>query len=733
MSKQSTLQVSRREFLKSVSATGLMLSFNLMPKALAESEPISKSGSLNAYVHIATDNSITIVAAHPDVGQGVRTSLPMIIAEELDADWNNVLVEQAPYDEKAFGRQRSGGSRTIPTNFDKLRRVGAAARSLLISAGAKVWSCPVEECHTVPSHVVHSPSGRKLSYGALVLLCADIEPPALDEVTLKNPQDFRLIGKPMAQYDTPKIITGKPLYGIDVVRPGMLYAACERAPVYGSQVAGADLAAAKAIEGVRDVFVIEGKPDLYLRAGVAVVADNWWAANKARRLLNVTWTSHPAANTSTEFFDAKADELASAEPHQTNLNDGDVVAALKASAHTVEAAYAYPYLAHATLEPMNCTADFKDGKVTVWTPARAPAEQTHGIAAILGISSENVDVEIVRAGGAFGRRARPDFSGEAAIISKFMGAPVKVVWTREDDLRQDFYRPAGYHYFRGGVDNKGHISAWHDHFVTFGENSKAVSIAGIWDREFPARFLENCRIDVSYIPHSLPTGPWRAPGSNALAFVIQSFIDELAHAAGADPVDFRLDLLGSEKLAGEGRGNEGMAYNAERMRGVLQAVADMSNWQNRPNLPEREGMGVAFHYSHAGYFAEVVHVRVEKDGRVKPLKVWVAGDVGSTIVNPSGALNQVQGSVLDGLSAALYQRISVEKGAVVQGNFDTYRLMRISEAAPVEVKFLKTDYPPTGLGEPALPPAVPALTNAIFAATGTRIRKLPVEAELLKA
>lgn len=717
---------SRREFLKSVSAAGLLLSFNLAPVAFAR--PASATAAFNAYVHIATDNTVTIMAAHPDVGQGVRTSLPMLIAEELDANWDNVRVEQAPFDEQAYGRQRSGGSRTIPTNYDKLRRVGAATRSVLVSAAAKTWNCPVGECRTEPGYGVHSATGKRLSYGALVPACRDIDPPPLDSVSLKKPGEFRLVGKPLAQFDTPRIVTGQPLYGMDVVLPGMLYAACERAPVYGSQVDSVDLKAAKAVKGVRDIFVIEGKAELYLRAGVAVVADSWWAANKARGLLDIKWTEHPDQKASTGFFDSRAKALAREEPAETIRDDGDVASAFSKSLATVEAAYSYPYVAHATLEPMNCTAEFRDGKVTVWTPLRAPKEQNRGIAAILGIPSEDVEIKMIRAGGAFGRRARPDFSGEAALVSKRVGAPVKVIWTREDDLRQDFYRPAGYHYFRGGVDKQGRISAWHDHFVTFGENNQAVSMAGLSDSQFPARFIKNFRIDVSYIPHSLPTGPWRAPGSNANAFAMQSFIDELAHAASADPVKFRLELLGNRKIVGDGH----HAYNAERMRGVLEAVARMSNWEQRDKLPDREGKGVAFHYSHAGYFAEVVHVKVEQDGTVRPLNAWVAGDVGSTIINPSGAINQVQGSVLDGLSTALYQRITVANGAAVEGNFNDYRLMRINEAPPVEVEFVLTDNPPTGLGEPALPPAIPALTNAIFAATGTRIRRLPVETELLK-
>ena len=336
---------------------------------------------------------------------------------------------------------------------------------------------------------------------------------------------------------------------------------------------------------------------------------------------------------------------------------------------------------------------------------------------------------MTRSGGAFGRRARLDFASGRRRSPNGCRAPVKLVWSREDDIRHDFYRPAGFHFLKGGVDADGAVVAWHDHFVTFGDGKSPAPSAGMGATEFPARFVPNLRIDTSYMPLGAPTGPWRAPGSNGLSFVMQSFIDELAHAAGEDPLDFRLKLLGERKLVGEGAG----AYNAERARGVLQAVAEMSGWRGRKSLGAREGMGVAFHFCHAGYFAEVAQVKVDPDGRVRPIKVWVAGDVGSVIVNPSGAENQVQGAVIDGISTALFQKITLDKGATVEGNYNDYRLLRISEAPQVEVRFLKTDYPPTGLGEPALPPAIPALTNAVFAATGKRIRSLPIDNALLKA
>ncbi|MFN3521743.1 MAG: molybdopterin cofactor-binding domain-containing protein [Phenylobacterium sp.] len=717
---------SRRTFLKTgAAAGGLMLSFSLAGRGVAAEE----LAPLNAYVRIGADGLVTIVSKNPEIGQGVRTMLPMLIAEELDVDWKNVRIEQALNDPDTYGRQFAGGSMATPLHYDQLRQVGAAGRAMLVAAAAADWGVAAADCATEPGVVVHKASGRRADYGALAAKAAKLAPPDLKTVPLKDPKAYRIIGKPTPQYDTRAIVTGEPLFGIDVRRPGMLFATYEKAPVFGAKVASADLAAAKAVKGVKDAFIVEGGDDLSgLLPGVAVVADSWWAARKARDRLNIQWTDHPTSAQSTESIARRAAELTAAPPQRTLRADGDVEGALKAAAKTVRADYFYPFIHHATLEPQNCTVEVKDGKVEIWAPTQNPEPGRQLVAKTLGVAPGDITIHMIRCGGGFGRRLANDYMVEAAWIARQAGAPVQLIWTREDDTRHGFYRPAGFHRLEGGVDASGAVTAWRDHFVSFGEGAEFARSAGMSPTEFPARFTPNYRLDVSTMPLGIPTGPLRAPGSNAIAFVVQSFIDELAHAAGADPVAFRLRLLGDKGEVGEsGRGG----YNAQRMAGVLRLVAEKSGW-GKTSLPKGTGMGVAFHFSHLGYFAEVVQARVDAEGAVKVEKVWVGADVGRQIINPFGAINQVQGSVIDGLSEALGQEITIERGAVVQGNYDDFPLIRIDAAPPVDVHFLTTDYPPTGLGEPALPPVVPALCNAIFAATGKRIRRLPIDASQLK-
>ncbi len=719
--------MDRRSFLRvsGLAGTGVWLGLYLKDGAkllAAGTDEIPAGFSPNAFIRVSSSGTVTIMAKNPEVGQGVKTSLPMIVAEELDVDWKAVTVEQADLDHR-FSGQVAGGSTSTPNNWDDLRRAGAAGRQMFIAAAAQTWNVPEADCSTMSGAVYHRSTGRRLTYAQLVPKAATLPAPALASVKLKDPKDFKIVGQPISGVDNPSIVTGRPLFGIDVTVPGMLYAVFEKCPAFGGKVTSANLDRVRDMPGVRHAFLVEGGNRLNgLLDGIAIVADTWWAARSARQQLYVTWNEGPAAAHGSEEFAQMAAGFSQQPGEITLRNDGDVTAALQHAARTVEAAYAYPFIAHVNLEPQNCTARFQNGKMEIWAPTQNPQSGRQLVSQTLGIPEADITVHLTRIGGGFGRRLDSDFMVEAAAIAKTAGAPVKLLWTREDDLRHDFYRPAGFHFFKGGVDADGKLVAWQDHFVTFGKDGKPASSAGLSDSEFPARFVPNLKLETSFLPPIVPTGPLRAPGSNALAWVMQSFIDELAHAAGKDPVQFRLDLLGEPRLVGDPNGRSG--YDAGRMRGVLQLVAEKSAW-GRP-VPKGRGLGVAFHFSHRGYFAEVAEVSVDGGGTLTVHKVWVAADVGSTIVNPSGALNQVQGSVIDGLSAAWLQEITIDRGRTQQGNFDSYPLLRFNDAPLVEVHFLKTDHPPTGLGEPALPPVIPAVCNAIFAATGKRIRTLPI-------
>jgi len=742
MSTNRLESAGRRDFLRksALAGGGLVLGFYLnvadsAAKKVAKPSGIPETGDFkpNAFIHIAPNGTVTLVSKQPEIGQGIKTSLPMVIAEELEVNWKDVVIVQGDLD-PIYGSQNAGGSRSTPTNYEEFHKLGATARTMLIQAAAETWKVPVSELVARDSAVHHPAGGRKLDYGQLVAKASALPVPDPGSVRLKEAKDYKLLGTRIGGFDNPGIVTGKPLFGIDVKLPGMLYAVYEKSPVFGGKAVSANLDKIKSLPGVRKAFIIEGGSDLKgLLPGVAIVADSTWAAFSARKQLEVVWEEGQGATQSWSGFAAKAKELSTQSGTEILRNDGDAKAALASAEKTVEAAYSYPFISHASIEPQNCTAWYKDGAIEIWAPTQNPEAGQKIVTATLGIPKDKVTLHITRSGGGFGRRLIPDYIIEAAAIAQHLAVPVKLTWTREDDLRHDQYRAGGFHFLRGGLDNKGKLIAWHNHFVTFahklvkdGKPSLELgSGANLSGDEFPGRWIENCLLEQTPLECNIPMGPWRAPRSNVLAWVFHSFIDELAHAAGRDPLEFRLEILGDKGFI-PGTGEQGIPYDVNRMKHVLQHVAEKAEW-GKKTFPRGQGQGIAFHFSHRGYIAQVAEVTVSKDGKLKVDRVVVSTDIGAQIVNLSGAENQVQGSVIDGLGALMFQELDIDKGRIVQGNFGDYPMIRIADAPTrVDVHFLKTDNPVTGLGEPALPPLAPAVCNAIFAATGKRVRQLPL-------
>lgn len=726
--------LDRRSFLRlsALAGGGLVLGFYLRSSGRAGAEEVTKitgmtDGSFapNAYINIAKDGTVTIFSARPEIGQGIKTSLPMVVAEELGVDWKSVKVVTAPLSAE-YGNQSAGGSTSTPQSYMNLRRAGATARAMLIAAAAQTWGVSANECYAEEGVVHQRGSDRTLAFADLVTKAAALPVPDPKTVALKDPKDFSLLGSRVGGVDNPKIVTGQSLFGIDQKLPGLVYACYTRCPVFGGRVVSANLDQVKALPGVKDAFIINqasGDVSTGMSPGVAIIGDSTWSVFSARQQLVVKWDEGAHANDSWAAWTSQAQQLGRGDGSGLKKvrQDGDPEAALAGAAHVVEAAYTYPFVSHLNLEPQNCTVSIEGDRVRIFSPTQNPGEVNRSVARFLNVPTANVEVNLTRIGGGFGRRLQADPAVEAAAIARQAGVPVKLTWSREDDLQHDHYRSGGFHFLKGGVDAQGKLVAWTHRQVGFDPHY----ISGAAD--YPARFIPAYRLETAALSNNVPQGPWRAPRSNVHSFVIGSFLDELAHAAGKDPVEFALSVLGDRKMVtdpGTPARGEGGAYNAERMRGVIKVVAEKSGWGK--TLPRGQGMGLGYYFSHQGYIAEVAEVTVTPAGKLRVDRVTAAVDVGSQIVNLSGAENQVQGSIIDGLGAAMFQSISIENGRVLQANLNDYPMIRMADApGKIDIHFVKTDYPPTGLGEPALPPLAPAVGNAIYAAIGKRIREFP--------
>ena len=740
---RGALPLQRRSFLKlaGASGAGLVLGFHLPSKAFAATETpqtaaeASKDQSINAFVRIAPDNKITIYSKAPEIGQGIKTAFGLIIAEELDADWNHVVVEQADYNPKVYGYQGAGGSTSIPRAWDQLRQAGAGAKAMLIAAAAKKWNVPAAEITAKESVLTHAASGKTATYGSLADAAAKMPVPDPASLTLKTRAQYVLLGRRHRGVDDPKIVTGKPLFGIDVQLPGMLYCNFTKCPAVGGKVKSFNEAEIKAQPGVVDAFAVEGtgKPTECM-PGVAIIARNTWQAFQAKTKLQVVWDESEASKDSTTAFSARARDYAKTFPpvHVTGADSdldtdvGNVDKSFAADgAKIVEAYYEYPFAAHANMEPQNTTAHWHDGLIEIWCPTQQPNRgQPLVQSALGGLPDDKVVIHQTRAGGGFGRRLMNDYMVEAAVIAKRVNAPVKVQWTREDDFTHDFFRPAGYHAFKGAVDKNGHLDAWAEHFITFtADGKKPVSGGDYSDYLTYSTKAPNLRRGVTMMPLKIPTGPWRAPGDNAQVFAQQSFMAEMALASGRDHVQFLIDAVNRNVPELAPKDPKKVNFNPARATGVIKLCAQKAGWGRK--LPKGRGLGLAWCYSHAGHVAQAVEISVSADKRITIHRVVVAADIGP-VVDMAGAEAQAQGASVDGFSTAMGLQINIENGRIQQQNYNAYPMLRIPfTPKAVEAHFIQSDNPPTGMGEPALPAMAPALAHAIFQVTGERLRQMP--------
>ena len=728
---------SRRGFIKVASgaAGGLVLGLSMGAPGEAQAQsagPPPRPFAPGAFVRIAPDGKITLISKNPEIGQGIKTGFGVILAEELDAKWSDVTVEQAEVNRAVYGTQMAGGSMSIPRAWDELRYAGAGARAMLVAAAATQWGVPASDLTTSDSTVIHAASGRTASYGSLATAAAALPVPDIGSLRLKSRKEYKLIGKRFTGVDNAALVRGQPLFALDVQLPGMKYASIAKCPSVGGKAKSFNAEEIKKLPGILDAFIVEGTPPVTdvmktgVLPGVAIIGKSTWAVFSARKALKIEWDTRTASKDSWTDFVKQASALASKTQGEVVVKTkGDVdlaLAAAKTHNKTVEAFYQFGFVSHAQLEPQNTVAWFKDGAVELWAPMQVPDPAL--VAAAAGLPTDKVKLNQMRVGGGFGRRTMNDFVCEAAYLSRRVEGPVQVVWSREDDMRHDAYRVGGFMGYRAGLDAQGKLSAFDAHMVSFKDTAsgKVSKGGGISPNEFPADYVDDYRASQSLLPLSTPVVWWRAPGASTMAWVQQSFLHEVAVAAGRDHVEFLLELFG--RRTGQAA-PPAAGLDPDRAIGVIKLAADKAGW-GKP-LPKGHHLGLAFYFSHLAHIAEVAEVSVDASKKVTVHRVTVAADVGP-VINLSAAENQCEGSVVDAIGTMALE-VTIEDGAAQQTNFDRYPLPRMAISPQVDVHFVQSEHSPTGLGEPVFPPVVPAICNAIHAVTGHRVRTLPITKE----
>lgn len=749
MSKVKT-GIGRRSFIKSVSVAGggLIIGFNWLACKRTTEEGSEEMAmqmpdewfELNGYLKIGDNGIVTIYSPNPEIGQNVKTSMPMIVAEELDVDWNNVIVEQAPLNTDVFTRQLAGGSQSIRQGWESLRTAGATARQMLLTAAANQWEVPVSELSVENGIITHSGSDKSIGYGEIAKAAAQVEVP--EEVELKDNDNFKIIGTSRKNVDAKKIVTGKPLYGLDTYRDGMLIAMIVQPPAFGMEFKSMDAEKVKEMSGITDVFTIDTYPEDMEKEWsdvaafsklVVVVGESTWQVMQAKKALDVEWELNPKLTEQIQILEKSAgmdgaSGLESSDLHASLMasvgtkkseivrKDGEPEKAFENAARVIERSYTCPFLAHNCLEPMNFFADVTEDKAELYGPIQTPEYAEKSVNRRLGIDLENIDIQMTRMGGGFGRRLYGHFLVEAAVISQKLGKPVKLVYSREDDMTNGVYRPAYHVTYRAALDGNNKLTAFH-------VNAGGIPESPLFANRFPAGAIENYLAESWMLETNISVGAWRAPRSNFIAGAEQSFLDELAEEMGQDPIQFRLDMLKRAESDPVGEDND---YDAARYAGVLKMVRDKSGWENGNTNLNR---GVAAYYCHNSYVAQVLDLTI-KNNEPAIDKVTCAVDCG-IVVNPDAAKNMVEGGTIDGIGHALYSEITFEEGKPQQNNFDDYRLIRHKEAPKsIDVHFGNNGIDPTGLGEPPLPPIQGALANALYKATGKRFYKQPFINEL---